>query len=95
MLAEYRLGINLIFFHYWFVILVKKDRTRIMKSPFFKNINTNKFGNLFARLIDIILISILVIITNFSLCVFTIVVANLTFNSLFGFDLIRYLARLY
>ena len=95
MLAEYRLGINLIFFHYWLVILVKKDRTRIMKSLFSKNNTANKFGNLFARLVDIMLMSILIIITNFSLCVFTIVVANLTVNSLFGFDLIRYLARLY
>jgi hypothetical protein len=66
-----------------------------MKSLFFKNNTANKFGNLFARLVDIMLMSILIIITNFSLCVFTIVVANLTVNSLFGFDLIRYLARLY
>ncbi len=95
MFTEYRLGINLIFSRYWFVILVKKDRTRIMNSSFFKNINANKFGNLSVKFIDITLLSILIIIINFSLCIFTIIVTYLTINSLFGVNLIRYLGRFY
>ena len=95
MLTEYRFGINLIFSRYWFVILIKKDETKIMRSSFFRKIKVNNFCHLFTKPIDIFILSILVVITNLSLSIFTILITHLIIKIFFGIDLIRYLAKFY
>ncbi len=95
MLTEYRIGINLIFSRYWFVILIKKDETRLMRSSFLRKINANNLFLLLTKPIDIFILSLLVITVNFSLSIFIALIACLTVNSIFGIDLVRCLGRFY